>query len=80
MPGMRGMSSRQRTALPAISKTLEPAESQRLGRLMKVGVQRRHPGSQMQSYAGGPDEQPNALLQRFAEDLSFAQEGRDEIL
>ena len=48
---------------------------------MKVGVQRqrRHPGSQMQSYAGGPDEQ-HALLKRFAEDLSFAQEGRDEFL
>ena len=30
--GMRGISSRQRTALPATSKILEPAESQRLGR------------------------------------------------
>ena len=47
---------------------------------MQVGVQRRHPGSQMQGYAGGPDEQPNALLQCFAKDLSFAQEGRDEFL
>ena len=32
VPEMRGMSSRQCTALPAISKILEPAESQRLGR------------------------------------------------
>ena len=34
----------------------------------------------MCSYAGGPDKQAYALLQRFAKDLSFAEEGRDEIL
>ena len=33
---VRVMSSRQCTALPAISKILEPAESQRLGRLLPI--------------------------------------------